>query len=146
MTVLLTLILVAALLLQGTLTSVPLVLVTLLCLIIVRPDSYAFAAAFVAGIFLDVFALRQVGITSIFLLFFVFLILLYQRKYEIHSYPFVLAASFIGSLVFLSVFGYANVLGHAALSVIAAFFLFACIKLFIRIENKRNAKTLHYTA
>lgn len=128
MTVVLTLILIAAVLFQGTVTSIPLVLVTLLCLIIVRPDSYAFAAAFIAGIFLDVFALRQVGISSIFLLLFVFLILLYQRKYEIYSYPFVIAASSIGSVVFLSVFGYGNVLGHALLATFFAFALFSCIK------------------
>lgn len=129
----LTIILVLAVILQGTLTSIPLVLATLICLTTIRSDAYAFVAAFVAGVFLDVFALRQVGISSIFLLFFVFLILLYQRKYEIYSYPFVGTASFIGAVVFLSVFGYDTVLAQALLSTIFGLLLFA----FIRFVNNR---------
>jgi cell shape-determining protein MreD len=146
MTIFLTCILILAVLLEGSLTPLPLVLVTLLCLTIVKPDSYAFGAAFIAGIFLDIFALRQIGVSSIFFLTFIFLILLYQRKYEIYSYPFVIVATGIGSALFLSVFGYGNVLLLSGVSVLAAFLLFVCIRLIAQYENSRKQSTLHYKA
>jgi cell shape-determining protein MreD len=146
MTLILTAFLTVAVLLEGSLTTLPLALVTLLCLTIVKPDNYVFGAAFLAGIFLDIFALRQIGGTSIFLLTFVFLILLYQRKYEIYSYPFVMVSSCIGSALFLSIFGYANVLLQSGVSVIAAFLLFVFIRLFVKFGNSRKQNTLHYSS
>src|SRR5258708_2181014 len=92
--------------LEGTVTNLPLVVVCLLCLNILQRDPLIFIYTFLAGIFLDAFALRVLGMTSIYLLIVVFLIFLYQRKYEINTYPFVLIASFLGSLVYLLLFGY----------------------------------------
>ena len=120
--------LIFSLFLEGTVTSLPLVFLCLLCLTIFMRDSTLFFLAFLAGIFLDAFALRALGQTSIFLLIAVFLILLYQRKYEINSYPFVLIASFVGSLIFLMVFGYTNALVEACVSAIIAVLLFALIR------------------
>ncbi len=135
--------LIIAVIVEGSIISIPLTLITLLCITIIRRDTSVFIVAFLAGIFLDIFALRQIGGTSIFFITFVFLILLYQRKYEIYSYPFVLAGSFIGATLFLSVFRYANVLPQAGISVIVAFFLFACIRLFAKYQDSRPT-TLHY--
>lgn len=146
MTFILTLFLICSILLEGTITTLPLVVVALVCLTIVRPDRYVFVAAFLAGIVLDVFALRQTGGTSIFLLTFVFLMLLYQKKYEIYSYPFVIVATGAGSAVFLSIFGYGNVLLQSGVSVIAAFLLFVFVRLFSRYENSRKQNSLHYTS
>ena len=143
MFILLLILLAIAVIIEGSITPVPLTLITLLCLTIIRRDTSVFIAAFIAGIFLDIFALRQVGGTSLFFITFVFLILLYQRKYEIYSYPFVLAGTFIGASLFLSVFRYANVLPQAGLSVAAAFFLFACIRLFAKYQDSRPTE-LHY--
>ena len=92
---------------------------------------FLFILAFVAGMLLDVFALRQVGQTSIFLLLIVFLLLLYQRKYEINSYPFVLISSFVGSLVFLLLFGYGNVIVLAVLSSVIGVVLFGIRRFFV---------------
>src|SRR5579859_116016 len=97
--------LIIATFLEGTVTTLPLVLICLLCLTIFFRNLYLFIAAFFVGILLDAFALRELGETSIFFLLLIFLILLYQRKYEINSYPFVLIASFVGSLLYLLLFG-----------------------------------------
>jgi len=123
--------------LEGTVTNLPLVLICLVILTIATRNLFLFILAFVAGIFLDTFALRPIGLTSIFLLLCVFLMLLYQRKYEINSYPFVLLASFVGSLVYLLIFGYANAFVLALGSVIVALLLFMSF----RIANLKLQKS-----
>jgi hypothetical protein len=130
---------------EGMVTSLPLVLVCLLCLTIVTRDSIVFLAAFVAGILLDAFALRPLGETSIFLLTFVLLILLYQRKYEIYSYQFVMVAAFIGGLLFLWIFGYAQAILDAVVGAIVAACFFALIRLFVHGQAKDEAsRGKHY--
>jgi hypothetical protein len=120
---------------EGALTALPLVLITLICLTIQMKNSGVFWIAFFAGIFLDAFALRPIGGTSIFLLFFVFLMLQYQRKYEINSYPFVFISSFVGSLLFLVLFGYDSVIVRASESTIIAVVLFGIIRIDMRLNT-----------
>lgn len=104
-----------------------------------------FVIAFIAGIFLDIFALRSLGGTSIFLLIFVLLILLYQRKYEIYSYYFVIVASFIGAALFLAIFGYADIFVHAVISACIAVALFAGIKFTAKVyDAKQESKVKNY--
>lgn len=125
---LLLLLLVIFVFLEGTVTTLPLVFICLLCLTILMRSSFIFFLAFLSGILLDAFALRSIGETSIFLLLAVFLILLYQRKYEIHTYPFVLIASFVGSLLFLNIFGYAHVFWLSIVNVILAALIYGIIR------------------
>jgi len=120
-----------SIILEGTITALPLVLICLICMTIVLRDSSIFLLAFLAGILLDAFALRSLGGTSIFLLFMVFLILLYQRKYEINTYPFVLIASFVGSFLYLRIFGYNEALLFAFVSTVVAVLLFMVIRIAI---------------
>ncbi len=120
--------LIVALLLEGTLTSLPLVYIVLLCWAVIRRDAQAFVAAFITGIFLDVFAVRLVWQSSLFLVVSVFLILLYQRKYEIYSYPFVGVAGFLGSFVFLLLLGSNNLFLQAGISSCIGVILFAILK------------------
>ena len=97
-------ILTLAILLEGTVTTLPLVFLCLLCFAIIIQDWRIFPLAFGAGILLDMFAVRPVGSASMFFLILFFLLLLYQRKYEITSMPFVGIAAFIGSGLFLTIF------------------------------------------
>lgn len=129
-------IVILALFLEGTVTSLPLVLVGLLLWAIVKQDTSVFFAAFFTGIFLDLFAVRFVGSANIYLLLFVLLILLYQKKFEIASFPFVFAASFFGSLGYLFVFGYDIVILKAVISSIIAVILFSILNL--------KSKALHF--
>lgn len=122
--------------LEGTVTTLPLVLVCLICLTIFLRSPFMFFLAFLAGILLDAFALRSLGETSIFLLFFVFLILLYKRKYEINTYPFVLISSCVGSLLYLLVFGYHNVIWTGFGSAIIAVFLFGSLRYLYKFSIK----------
>ena len=122
------LLLILSLFLEGTKTIVPLVVVCFVCMVTIMRSSFIFFLAFLSGIILDVFALRTIGGASIFLLIFVFLMLLYRRKYEIYSYPFVFISSFAGSLLFLLLFGYQNSLVLAILSSMIAFLLFVMLR------------------
>ena len=98
-------ILLLAIILEGSLTFLPLVFLVLLVLTVKKRESWIFSAAFFAGIILDVFYLKTVGTTSIFFLSFLFLLLLYQRKFEIATYPFLAVSSFLGSFIFMIILG-----------------------------------------
>ncbi len=127
-----------SIILEGTITALPLVLICLICMTIVLRDSFIFLLAFFAGILLDAFALRTLGGTSIFLLVIVFLILLYQRKYEIITYPFVLISSFVGALLYLIIFGYSGALILALVSTAIAVLLFMIYRLKVKDEASRE--------
>jgi cell shape-determining protein MreD len=120
--------LIISIFLEGTVTTLPLVLVCLLCMTILKRDWVVFPAAFFAGLILDVLVVHRLGGASIFFLLYVFLILLYQRKYEINSYPFVFTASFFGSFLFLLIFNYSNVFLQSVISSLIAVVLFALLK------------------
>ncbi|HSX09630.1 MAG TPA: hypothetical protein VLF93_05735 [Candidatus Saccharimonadales bacterium] len=128
MIVFLFILLIVSVVLEGTVTALPLVLICLICMAIVMRNSFIFLSAFIAGMFLDAFALRPLGGASIFLLLSVFVLLLYQRKYEINSYPFIFISSFVGSLLFLLLFGYTSAFLLAFVSSIIAVLFFMLVR------------------
>lgn len=119
---------IAAIFLEGSVTVLPLVLICLLGLTIFKRKAVVFLIAFLVGIILDILIVRVLGSTSIFFLIFIFLILLYQRKYEINSYPFVAVATFLGSLVFLFVFNRGNLFLDPVFSAVIALVFFALLR------------------
>lgn len=126
-----------AVLLEGSVTTLPLVLIVLLCLTIVRRDAIVFSLAFIAGIFLDIVTVQTIGRSSLFFTVMVFLILLYQRKYEINSYPFVFFACLVGSFVFLFMMGIGNIIGQAIVSGALAVILFGIVKGRSKMQSSR---------
>ncbi len=119
-----------SLLLEGTVTTIPLVLICLLCLGIIWREAVVFPVAFFAGIIFDLLTLHSIGVTSLFFTIVLFLVFLYQRKYEINSLPFVLVASFGGSLLFLWVYRYNNILVQAVISSGLTALLFLIMRFF----------------
>lgn len=128
------------LLLEGTVTYLPLTLILLLCLVIVNRSVFIFILAFFAGLLLDIFRLQPLGMTSLFYLVFLFLILLYRRKYEIRSVPFVFIASFFGSVIYLFLFKYNNILILSILSSLFALLFFSIL----RIQSKNPNQNLEF--
>lgn len=126
--VLFLILLIIAIFLEGSVISLPLVLVFLLCLAIWKRDGIAFPIAFAAGLLLDILVVRTIGMSSLFFVVFVFLIFLYQRKYEINSYPFVAFAAFFGSIVFLLIFGYRGWFWQSLISSLIASILFMILR------------------
>lgn len=105
---------------EGSVTTLPLTLIFLLFLTVVKRQEWIFLLAFVAGILLDVFAFHPLGISSFYFVVFIFLLLLYQRKYETATMPFIGIAAFFGSCAYLFVTGQSAVFLQAIISTIIA--------------------------
>jgi len=87
-----------ALLLEVTVVRLPLVLFLLLILFVRKKNPEIFVFALFIGILLDILNLQRIGITSMFFLVLLFLVHLYDRKYEINTLPFVLISCVGGEL------------------------------------------------
>jgi len=98
-----------ALLLEVTVVRLPLVLFLLLILFVRKKNPEIFVFALFIGILLDILNLQRIGITSMFFLALLFLVHLYDRKYEINTLPFVLI-SCVGSVLGQSFISYNSVI------------------------------------
>lgn len=99
-----------SLILESSITTIPLIFISLLCLTVVYKDNFPFFLAFVFGVFFDILSFKTLGASSLFFVAFLFLVLIYQRKFEIRTYPFILISSFLGSLFYLLLFSYHNLI------------------------------------
>lgn len=124
--------------LQGMVTTAPLVLALLIAYTVSTRREDVFFLAFVSGVLIDILQMQSVGGTSIFLLCSVFLILLYQRKYEIASYQFILFASFFLSLIYIALF-----LHTAFVSQMLVTIMFAELAFFFLQHYFLHNKTAH---
>lgn len=105
-----------ALLLQTTLTTLPLVLISIVILAVIYRQNFIFILGFIFGIMLDLILFRTVGDSSLFFTVFIFLILIYQRKFEINTASFVLISLFFGSFFYLLLFSNHNLIIFQAIT------------------------------
>lgn len=97
MKIVLLLVLVLALVTEGVITSLPLVLIVLIISASFLKAAQVYWWAFIAGIILDVLLLKPLGLSSAFYLAILFLISLYEKKFEISSPFFVSTVVLIAS-------------------------------------------------
>lgn len=109
-------------------TTIPLVLIVLLCFAVVFEKTWIFAVAFFMGLIMDLFWVRSLGMTSLFFITFIIVILLYEKKFEIKTKPFVFLSTFIGTLFYLMFFDYNYVFAQALVSSAIAVLLFTGLK------------------
>ena len=83
---------------------------------VVAKKTWIFPIAFLTGLALDALLLNPLGKTSLFLAIFLFIILLYDKKFDIQTFPFVFLASFIGSFAYFIAFQIPNVFTQATAS------------------------------
>lgn len=126
-----------ALLLESTLTTVPLVLLALLCLAVARKKTWIFPLAFFSGILLDILLVRVVGLTSLFFLVYLFFVLLYDRKYEIRTLPFIMVSAFVGTLLYGVLFSLPMLFIQA---IISSFVAGGVFMIFTRTTGVRDSK------
>lgn len=119
----------------STLTTIPIIVSVILCLTVVSKNPKIFILAILGGLLIDVFSLRVLGSTSLFLIIFTFMIFLYQRRFEIQTHTFVFIGSFVGSILYLFIFENNQVLVQSLLSSLLAFFLF---KVFNRYNVRKS--------
>ncbi len=111
-------------------TTLPLILIVLLCLTIVFKRSWIFGLAFFMGLFLDLYLVRNPGQTSLFFIVFLIIVLLYERKFEIKTKPFVFLSTFVGTLFYLLLFNYDYIFAQAFASSIVSLLLFRGLLIF----------------
>ncbi len=124
-----------AVLIESTVLSVPLTICSLLVLYILYRQSLLFGIAFISGLFLDILLVRTIGVSSMFFVVAIFIVFLYERKFETQTLPFVLFSSFIGSIVYMLVFGYGFLIFQGLVSAVITTCVFVIIK---KLKYDRN--------
>lgn len=125
-----------AIIIESSVLTIPLVLDIIIVLYIFERKSWIFALAFFAGLLLDIGLVRNVGQSSIFFVICLFILNLYERKFEIVSGYFALFFSFFGSIIFLFLSKENLILQDSILSAIFTVILFAIFKTFSAKKNK----------
>ena len=132
-----TIILLLSLFLESSVTTLPLVFLALLCLAVLTRKEWIFVIAFIAGVLLDAFSFRALGQSSLYFIIYIFLVFLYERKFEISTKYFIFIASFLGSFGFLIIFSYNNLVLQSLVSSIIAVSVFSILSRFHKnIEKK----------
>lgn len=128
--------LIIAAILESGVTTLPLTLLILVFAGVVTRSNNIFFLAFFAGLALDFLSFRTIGISSIYFVSFVFLIFLYQKKFEIETLHFVIASSLLAS------FGYLLIQGsdYFVLQSIAVCIIASVSFLIYTATNKKAAK------
>lgn len=134
---LITLSLLISILFESVFTTIPLTLLIILFITIVLRESDVFIFAFLSGLLLDIFSYRALGISSAIFVTLITLIFLYQRKFEIESFNFLVLISFSGILVYLFVTGASNLIFQTLFSTLLISFSYLVFK-------KTNKKKLKY--
>lgn len=136
---LVSILLLITLILEVSLTTIPLIFLILLVSTVILKENWIFLFAFVFGILFDLISFKTIGISSVYFVIFIFLVLIYQKKFEISTIYFVFASSFLGSFGFLFVLGYNNsILLQAFVSSLIGVFIFITFKRFIRLDSNTS--------
>lgn len=125
-----------AILLESTITTLPLVLLLILFLAVTRKSNDVFVVAFVAGLILDILSFGWIGFSSMYFVLLTFLIFMYQRKFEIETVNFLVLFSFFGSLIYLLIEG----VRFAFIQSIVMMLIIATSYYFFRKFNKKIPK------
>lgn len=126
----------AAIILEASVTTLPLTFLILLFIVVAGRKNEAFFLAFLTGFILDVLTMRMIGLSSIYFVIFVCIVFLYQKKFEIDTLPFITGFSFIGSLGYLVMTGSRGFILQALLVTIISALSFLVFK----ILNKKLVK------
>lgn len=125
----------AALILESTFTTVPLLFTVLTVYTIFKKQTRFFYAGFAGGIILDSLTVRVLGSSSAFFVIWLYLILLYDKKYEIRSSLFVCLSIFIGSTLYLYIFKYNYIFLNALIASAAGIVLYLILKKTEKIKS-----------
>lgn len=120
------------LLFHATVVSVPIFLSVFIIYYIVTRKLSVFFLAFFVGIVLDIVLVRPLGITSIFLVLFLFFVILYEKKFEIDTPQFVFFGTFLGSVMYLFAFWYSNIFLQAFVNALLGVSFYVGIRLFLK--------------
>lgn len=124
---------------SGFFVTMPLVFdVLLLYYVFFKDEETVFIASFIVGIFLDSITVRTIGESSIFFMVVLFIVMLYRKKFEITTWPFVACSSFLGGFAYYSIFGFQDVFLQSIFNSLFTVALFLIAQLFLK-EKKVEA-------
>ncbi|MBI3985001.1 MAG: hypothetical protein HY344_03625 [Candidatus Levybacteria bacterium] len=135
MKLLLIILLFIALILENSITTIPFTIAILVVSTVIFRDYSIFLLFFIFGIFLDILSFSQIGLSSLFFTFLVFLILIYEKKFEIYNRYFIAFATALSSLTFLLLFQRGNVIIQSLVSMLISLVLF---EIFKKLTKKQN--------
>ncbi|MBP6882020.1 MAG: hypothetical protein KBC15_00510 [Candidatus Levybacteria bacterium] len=138
MTILLFLLLGIALIVETSVSSLPLVLLFLIIVTVWRKSAHMLLLAFFSGLILDVLLVRNIGTTSIFFLVMIAGMILYQKKYELRSPFFVIPFSMVASMLYVVLFPVPQAFLHVVFSTLLAAILFVVSSLLMQKSNERQ--------
>lgn len=110
--------------LSNSLTTIPFSIAMLIVCAVIFRKPWVFFAGFLLGLLFDLFFVRSLGLTGLILTFIVFLVLLYERKFETQTLTFVFVLTFLGSLIYLWFFKYEMVFIQAFINALLSVLLF----------------------
>lgn len=113
-------------------TTLPFVISAVVVLYSFYRGLFLFVFAFTMGIVLDAFSAGEFGRTSLFLVLFLFVAILYERKFEINTLYFVFVAACVGSILYLLFFGYSSVFEQSLVVSISASVSFVILNMLFR--------------
>ena len=128
--------LIFSILLESTLTTLPLTLIIILFSAVVIRKNEIFLLAFLAGLFLDFLTLETLGLSSLYFVSMVYVVFLYQKKFEIETLYFVTTFSFLGAFGYLFIERASYVLLQSLAVTVLVFFSYISFKKF----NKKIPK------
>ena len=135
MKLLIIILLTISLILESSITTIPLILLVLLVSTVVIKDDIVFLLAFIFGILLDVLTFKTIGLSSAFFTFLVFLILIYEKKFEINTLSFIAFSTLLSSFLFLIFFQRGNIIVQSLVSTAIGLIFFAAFK---KLSYKRQ--------
>ncbi len=125
-----------ALIIESTITTIPLILLCLLTLTAVFREKFIFVLAFIFGLLLDLAMLKPVGFSSIIFEIYIFLIFMYQSKLEITTSNFIIVASFLGSVAFLLLNGlFRNIILESIVSTLVGIMIFIITRRLVKVKT-----------
>lgn len=130
--------LIISLTLESSITTLPLTLLILLFASVATRSNNIFGLAFLSGLALDLLSFRTIGISSIYFTCFIFVIFLYQKKFEIQTLHFIIIFSFLGSLGYLILIGANNFFIQSIFSAFLSSSSFFTLGIFNRKKLKYN--------
>lgn len=110
--------------------AAPFTIGCLLAMLVLFKKSHVLLLAFILGILTDILSFHIVGLTSLFFLGLLGAVFLYERKFEIRTFQFVIVFSFLASMLYSLIFSMPHVLLGSIVTAIWAsgiFFVLAVL-------------------
>lgn len=128
-----------SIILESSVTTVPLVLILLINFAVATKKSSSFFIAFFCGLILDSLTGNHLGASSAFYLIVLAIVFLYERKFDIQTFPFIFISSFLAGFSYLVFFSSRFIIWQsfvgAGIGVLLFFLIIAADRFNIRSKS-----------